>query len=571
MGSVWVADHLTLETQVAVKFVSPEVRDEGGTGVLARFKREASSAAKIKSPHVVQTYDHGVMDDGTPYIIMELLEGESLASHIARSGPLNLTSAAAILRQIANALTDAHRLGIVHRDIKPDNIFLTRSADQLFVKVLDFGIAKQRSLPGVDAVTRTGMMVGTPCYMSPEQILTARDVDHQADLWAVAVVAYEMMTGRLPFEGETIGALIVAITSGKFVLPSELGVAGPADSWFQRSFSKDPRGRFRSAEEMVESFRQAADAVPSGQQSPTLVNGDTLAVPPRATPLEAAVDNPSLSTVRPPRVRRILAVAVVALALGAIAVASSKLGTRRIGDARDGHVSAAATAPATSEPIADTDLRDVAATPASGTPARDLPRTKARATTVVTQPTATPGSALGSVSALPVAAAPLAVDSTSSSAPGLMPVNGLDCSSYCDSGGYCTLSNGKCIVGPGDCAKSSVCRDAAMCTSVAGRCAIASSADCQRSTMCAQSGNCTFSTGRCVVGSDADCEQSLFCKLNGSCKNHGGIMCISDAPVRAEEERCKEWCRNAPGSKCKFNVKKGLCEVTPSPPTTMTD
>ena len=164
MGSVWVADHLALKTQVAVKFVSPQLIKEDSS-ILSRFNREAALSAKIKSPHVVQTFDHGVMDDGCPYIVMELLEGESLMERIERDGLLGFEAARTVVAHTAKALSKAHKLNIVHRDIKPDNIFVTKpdeDDDEIFVKILDFGIAKQTGVPKVSAVTSTGMMVGTP-------------------------------------------------------------------------------------------------------------------------------------------------------------------------------------------------------------------------------------------------------------------------------------------------------------------------------------------------------------------------------------------------------------------------
>jgi eukaryotic-like serine/threonine-protein kinase len=258
MGSVWVADHLGLATQVAVKFVSKQLL-ESDTTIVARFNREAALSAQIRSPHVVQIHDHGFTDDGTPFIVMELLDGETLTERIERKGTLTLSDCGQMITQTSKALARAHRLGIVHRDIKPDNLFLVESEFELFVKVLDFGIAKQRKMPSVAPVTATGAMIGTPEFMSPEQVLSAKDVDHRSDLWALGVVAYYALTLRVPFTGETLGSLCVAIAAGKFTAPSALrpGVPKTIDGWFAQAFAVDPKDRFQSAREMAVAYAEA--------------------------------------------------------------------------------------------------------------------------------------------------------------------------------------------------------------------------------------------------------------------------------------------------------------------------
>src|SRR3954471_14894368 len=169
MGSVWRADHITLSSPVAIKLIDPEIarRPE----MLERFQREAQSSAALRSPHVVQILDYGV-DDGVPYIAMELLEGESLASRLTRLGRLPYAETARFVSHIGRALAKAHEAGVIHRDLKPDNVFLVQNDDREIAKVLDFGIAKITGLgPGTGQAltTRTGAILGTPSYMSPEQ------------------------------------------------------------------------------------------------------------------------------------------------------------------------------------------------------------------------------------------------------------------------------------------------------------------------------------------------------------------------------------------------------------------
>jgi serine/threonine protein kinase len=181
MGSVWIARHLGLDANVVVKFMSEELATNGQA--LERFRREAAAAADVRSPHVVQTFDYGLSADGVPYIAMELLEGESLRQRLDRERRLVPRDVITIVAHCAKALSRAHDRGVVHRDIKPDNIFLTDGGDgEVFAKVLDFGIAKSSAANHV--ATSTGAVLGTPYYMSPEQVLGAKGVDARTDLWA---------------------------------------------------------------------------------------------------------------------------------------------------------------------------------------------------------------------------------------------------------------------------------------------------------------------------------------------------------------------------------------------------
>jgi eukaryotic-like serine/threonine-protein kinase len=256
MGSVWTAQHLTLRTQVAVKFLAAHMAQDAAAA--ARFQREATAAARIKSPHVVQIFDHGMSADFGPYIVMELLEGSTLSSFVERHGRLTPAYTAQVMTQLCRALGKAHVQGTVHRDIKPDNVFLIDADHEVFVKVLDFGIAK--STHDSLSVTSTGAMMGTPHYMSPEQMLSTKHVDLRADLWASTVLAYHCLTGGVPFDGETFGAVAIAVTKGEFPLPHvQYGVGSPAlDAWFARALARDVNARFQTADELADTFAQAA-------------------------------------------------------------------------------------------------------------------------------------------------------------------------------------------------------------------------------------------------------------------------------------------------------------------------
>jgi serine/threonine-protein kinase len=268
MGSVWVAEHVSLRTQVVVKFMSKELASS--TEAVARFSREAAAASQVKSPHVVQMLDHGVTSEplSAPYIVMELLEGRDLEHHIRAVGKLQPGEALAIVVQLSRALSKAHERGIVHRDIKPSNVFLCDAgAGELFVKLLDFGIAKGPEVGIAGSTTRTGSLVGSPYYMSPEQVVGAKSIDFRTDLWSLGVVAYEALTGQRPFSGETMGALALKIHRDPLPTPSGANPALPAavDAWFVRACAREPDERFTSAKEMADALVAALrDLVPAG-------------------------------------------------------------------------------------------------------------------------------------------------------------------------------------------------------------------------------------------------------------------------------------------------------------------
>ncbi len=256
MGTVWQARHLTLDTDCAIKFIEGEYAKTAEAR--QRFEREARAAAQLRSPNVVQIFDHGGWE-GIPFIVMELLDGEDLGRRIARHGgrvpPADLCR---ILAQVSRALTKAHQVGIVHRDLKPENIFLVRDDDREVAKILDFGIAKQTTALG-DSNTKTGAMLGTPYYMSPEQAQGTKSVDPRSDLWSLAVIVYQCVTGRLPFESKALGDLLVKIIVQPLPVPSRVapGVPPTFDAWWARASSREPAGRFQTAREFVEALSLA--------------------------------------------------------------------------------------------------------------------------------------------------------------------------------------------------------------------------------------------------------------------------------------------------------------------------
>jgi serine/threonine-protein kinase len=252
MGAVWVARHTDLDVEVAIKFIqdnyaaSPMLR--------ARFEREARASAKISSAHVVHVLDYGLEGD-TPFFAMELLAGEDLGARLKREGRLAPEAMARILVQIAKGLHRAHEAGFVHRDLKPSNIFLARMDDGEMVKILDFGVAKQLADP-CGETTKTGEIMGSPHYMSPEQICESRNIDARSDLWSLGVIIYRALTGELPFPGDACGLVMAKILTSPIPVASRVAPhLGPElDSFFRRAFERDPALRFQSAREMAEVF-----------------------------------------------------------------------------------------------------------------------------------------------------------------------------------------------------------------------------------------------------------------------------------------------------------------------------
>ena len=254
MGVVVQAMHLQLDQRVALKFLLPDALVHPET--VARFAREARAAAKIRSEHVARVIDVGTLDTGSPYIVMEYLEGEDLSAHLRKRGTLGLAEATGFLLQACEALAEAHAAGIVHRDLKPANLFLARYPDGTpCVKILDFGISK--IIGGAEGreldMTRTTAIMGSPYYMSPEQMRSTRNVDARADIWALGVILYELVAGRVPFEAETMPQLCALVLQDA---PPPLGsfaqTGSPSfEAVVLRCLEKDPARRFQSIAELA--------------------------------------------------------------------------------------------------------------------------------------------------------------------------------------------------------------------------------------------------------------------------------------------------------------------------------
>jgi serine/threonine-protein kinase len=361
MGAVWVADHAALGTQVVVKFISSDLKESQEAH--ERFSREAKAASQVKSPHVVQTFDHGITDAGVPYIVMELLEGRDLGQYLDEHDTIPTDLAVDIVAQLSRALDKAHAKGIVHRDIKPGNIFLCdQGKGEIFVKLLDFGIAKGVEGIKVDSNTKTGAMIGSPFYMSPEQILGSKGIDHRSDLWSVGIVVFEALTSQKPFDAETMGGLAIKIHSDPLPLPSALKpeLGAPVDAWFQRACARNVDERFATAKEMAEALAAAVGGqMPKSLEAPRISTGSSEVSRREPALVAGATTVSGVSTpTNPPAGRSALRIAMV---LGTVLVLgpATFFGIRALmkPSATDGHAlvpsatpdrSAAAAAPAVS-------------------------------------------------------------------------------------------------------------------------------------------------------------------------------------------------------------------------------
>jgi serine/threonine-protein kinase len=269
MGAVWRAWNLQLDIPVAIKVMNAVFAEQAES--VARFEREAKAAARIRGRHVVNIYEHGA-HDGRCYMAMELLEGEDLNQRLKREGRLSLQATARIVSDLCKALQRAHDLGVVHRDLKPANIFLTRDGDEEIAKVLDFGIAKLMYTTDGGFVSITGQILGTPTYMSPEQIRATKHVDARADLWSLAVIVFRALTGASPFSGSMFD-ITSSILGGPTPVASAVApdLAPEVDAFFARAMARDIDHRFQSARELSNAF--------------SVLTGHTIVISGTATPL----------------------------------------------------------------------------------------------------------------------------------------------------------------------------------------------------------------------------------------------------------------------------------------------
>ena len=299
MGEVWEAEHITVGRRVAIKMLHANfVKKEG---VVERFEREARAAGAIGHDHIVDVIDFGSHNDA-PFMVLEYLRGESLGGRLERERKLPLDVACAIMGQVLSALSAAHAAGIVHRDLKPDNVFLTSRGQQRdFVKLLDFGISKFAD--STKSLTKTGTLMGTPQYMSPEQARARPDVDDRADVYSAGAMLYEMLTGSLPFDAENETDILIKICQRDAEpIPPELlepSIPPELDAVVRRAIAFSREDRFQSAAEMLDALRPfgaSGDAI----VDPSLESRRT--IPPMGNSTPTAWMTPTQNRTRPPTI-----------------------------------------------------------------------------------------------------------------------------------------------------------------------------------------------------------------------------------------------------------------------------
>jgi serine/threonine protein kinase len=349
MGVVYEAQHAVVRRRFAIKFLRRDLAER--RDILTRFQREAEAAGALENDHVTAAVDFGISDDGTPYIVMEYLVGEDLASLLAREGRLPISRAADLAAQACRGVGAAHAAGIVHRDLKPHNLFVSRRDDGTdLVKVLDFGVAKLQAIDESSAATRTGMVLGTAAYMSPEQARGEKTIDQRADVYALGAILYELVSLRRPHPGESQNAILHHVATQQPVPLESVQPDLPAAliDAVGHALASDPAARPPSAEAFAQSIAPFArrevwpapptdsSGVRAGEPSSTmLANGDsrrgTPAAPtaddraPNLAPSTPADRAPAPSSPPPARRARAWIVASAALALATFAVAAGVL------------------------------------------------------------------------------------------------------------------------------------------------------------------------------------------------------------------------------------------------------
>ncbi|AUX45026.1 protein kinase [Sorangium cellulosum] len=411
MGLVVAARHLALDERVAIKVLLPKyARDPE---ILQRFLREGRAAVRIRSRHVVRVADVGTLENGAPYMVMDHLEGKDLAAVLAQSGRLAVPLAIELVLQACEALAEAHAQGIVHRDVKPSNLFLTSGADgSPCVKVLDFGISKMTHVED-HALTRVGGVLGSPLYMSPEQLRSASDVDGRADIYSLGVVLFELLTGRTPFVALELAQLVYLVTQGEPERPRALrpDIPEPLEQVIMAAIARDRDRRFATVAELALALvpfapphtRAAAERLFGALRGPLAAMSPLQG----GAPLSASAAGPATSAAAAPLAAGALTIAPVgttnrrqasrerrtaAIALGiGLAVVSSGLFLWRLSDRAPEHAAREA-APAEVAPgaAAEPHAAPPSAAPPSAAPPSAAPPSAAPPAAVEPSASATP-------------------------------------------------------------------------------------------------------------------------------------------------------------------------------------
>lgn len=377
MGVVVAATHLQLEQRVALKFLVSNGFDEQAG---MRFLREARSIVKLRSEHVVRVLDTGTLDSGQPYIVMELLEGQDLQQELTARGPIPLVEAVDWVLQACEAIAEAHVAGIVHRDLKPANLFLTRRPDHsALIKVLDFGIAKLLDVQRAPdySLTKTSALMGSPHYMSPEQIRNAKSVDRRADIWALGIVLYELLGGTAPFSAATAPALLAQIVADppRPLRDSRPDVPRALEAVINRCLEKEPAKRYATIGELArELARFGSEEGRASSERVTRISATPAFPEPASSAPRAFANEPTLISIEPPAraawpLSLRLGVPVAFVALVALLVFWFTSREREVTAQAAGAASAAVTALAPAPSMSVTEAQLVVAPSASTLPA----------------------------------------------------------------------------------------------------------------------------------------------------------------------------------------------------------
>jgi eukaryotic-like serine/threonine-protein kinase len=323
MGVVFEARHKLIGRRFALKLLHPQYAQQ--PSMLTRFQREARAAGALENEHIAAVTDFGFAADGAPYLVMEHLDGEDLAAHLARSGPLPVTRAVSFVIQACRGLAAAHARDIVHRDLKPANLFLTRRGDGSdLVKVLDFGIAKLVDGDGTEsAITGTGKLLGTACYMPPEQAKGESDLDHRIDIYALGAILYELLSGTKAHPGTNYNAVLFHILTEKHepIAARRPDVPQGLGRIIERAMASDRAERYQSVTALMEALRPFSvgpeEAPRTPAVAPELARAETMATPPTVAPYARA-----LPSGRPSRGR---AIAMALAACGIVLLVGGKL------------------------------------------------------------------------------------------------------------------------------------------------------------------------------------------------------------------------------------------------------
>jgi len=406
MGMVIAARHLQLGELYAIKIMLPEMVDH--PEAVERFLREARASARLRGEHVARVHDVGTLDDGVPFMVLEFLEGSDLDHWLTTRGKLSVSEAAAYVYQVCEALVEAHGLGIVHRDLKPANLFLTRKADGTpCIKVLDFGISKD--VTGADEVnsklTKTGAIMGSPHYMSPDQLIDSKNVDGRSDIWALGIILYELVTGTMPFHAETMPEVIAKVLTVVPPPPSKVrpDVSTDFDTLVQRCMDKNRDTRFQSVQEVMQALAPLINPSDLQRIASISISPPSMSVPPNAMAQsaigwgQATVSSNAPTIVRPPpsfsrRIVGITAIVGILLGIGLVAFVVTRPTEPKPDAAANSIPSATASEkkaePAAPEPTTTTNAETPAPVQSAATPVKQtVPASTVKAPTPVVSTT----------------------------------------------------------------------------------------------------------------------------------------------------------------------------------------